>query len=746
MRNLILLPVLLLCALIAAHAASPDIPSLHWNERSDWINVKTDVDPRALGDGVADDTLALQEALASLHDGTTLYLPPGTYRLTDTLVLQGPIHGVLIVGHGRDTRLVWDGPEGGRMFRSNGAAYSRYVGLSWDGRNKAAVGFEHQADKRFETEVRHQHEAYRNFTGTGIRIGYEQKVASAEITYLNCLFEHCGTAVAMLTFNDYDNSFDGCEFRDCGTGIYDMKGNFYARNCHFERSRVVDFNITSEHGDSIRRCTSYGSQRFAQTAGIPPVVIQDCHVAGWQDPEGAVHLNSAPVLMFDCVFTEPPRVGGDVPGPAVPPVKILNGTQRLMLSHNQPAKLADLVSAPDTARLYEIPPGKFGGVIKSAHQSFLRDTVAVPAKVFDAKTDFGAKADGKTDDTAAIQNCIDAARKQGQGALAYLPNGSYLISRTLALSGGGYTFGGGSGFGTRLLWGGPEQGTGLHVDNPQGLTLENFMIGSHDLGPQKLAVDIRQTSGPGPSRVTYDGILAYGMYQKQPGKQGILFERLSPGSLVHAIYVQGNLRFQDSARARFLFAQSYEGTISVAGRDKQRDGLLGFMFRLATVTNPALEIRDNHSIVMSDFYIEQSDRCWTLQGAPDDPPGAVTLQGAKIHTFTQAPLLQADGYHGRVYLGNDELYIEPKEPRFVTTGEGPLELLLAGLINYNTIPQFELSPDTHLTLIGNAPFGNPPEIKDAGLDRPEALQAFAAALDDLRRLGMLDHKVNGWIK
>ncbi len=39
----------------ASAAALPDIPSLPWQERSDWINVKTDVAPPAVGDGVADE-------------------------------------------------------------------------------------------------------------------------------------------------------------------------------------------------------------------------------------------------------------------------------------------------------------------------------------------------------------------------------------------------------------------------------------------------------------------------------------------------------------------------------------------------------------------------------------------------------------------------------------------------------------------------------------------------------------------
>ena len=179
-------------------ASLPDIPRLPWQERSDWINVRKHVTPPAVGDGQADDTAAIQAALDRKGDGRTVYLPPGTYRITKTLVFQGPRHGCLVVGHGRDTRLVWDGPEGGRMFWSNGVAYSRYVGLSWDGRGKAAVGFDHAAQQRFETEVRHEHEAFRNFTGFGIRVGHQQKIASAEILYHNCLFENCGTGLAFL--------------------------------------------------------------------------------------------------------------------------------------------------------------------------------------------------------------------------------------------------------------------------------------------------------------------------------------------------------------------------------------------------------------------------------------------------------------------------------------------------------------------------------------------------------------------
>jgi len=727
-----------LVCLASCCPAAPDIPRLDWQERSDWLNVRTEVTPAAVGDGVADDSVALQTALDTGGDGKAVYLPPGTYRITETLVLKGPIHGVLIVGHGRDTRIVWDGAEGGTMLWSNGSAYSRYVGLSWDGKGKAAVGFEHAAEKRFETEVRHQHEAFRNFAGYGIRVGYQQKVASAEINYLNCLFENCGTGAAFLTFNDYDNSFDGCEFWNCGTGIYDMKGNFYARNCHFEASRVTDFDIGSEHGDSIRRCTSYGSNRFITESGtIAPVSVQDCHVGGWKDPEGAVHLNGAPVLMFDCVFSEPPS--------QQPPVKVHSGSQPLILSGNVPAPVGELVSAGPGNALHVVPSGGSGGVVRDAHQSFLRSDVSVPPRVFDAKTDFGAKGDGSTDDTEAIQKAIDAAREHGNDALAYLPPGYYVITRSLRISGSDYRFGG-AGFFTRLVWRGAEDGVGIEVEDPQRVTLQQFVIGHHDLGPIRCAADIRQTSTGGPSSVCYDGVFVYGMYQKKPDVQGILFERLSPQSLVHGIHVQGNLRFRDCAQARFLFAQSYEGTVSVEGKSPQRDGILGFLFRLTTIVAPSVWLRDNQSIVMSDLYSEQSDSYLRLEGGADDPPGYCTTMGPKIHLNTQEPIVQSTGYAGRVLLGLDQLYVEPATSRYVTTGERPLQLTLLGNLWYNTAPQMELSPATRLLCVANVPFGKGAPPKDTGLDGEDAMQPIAAALDDLRRLGRLDHEVNGWVE
>ena len=184
-------------------ADDPQIPRLAWTPRSDWLNVKN---LGALGDGQADDTAAIQKALETVESGSTLYLPPGNYHITRTVRLTGPLIGVSIVGRGRDTTLVWDGEAGDKVFADDGVAYSRFVGIQFDERGKAAVGFHHDSHKRFETEVRHLHLAFRNFTDAAVLAEPHDRYALAETEFNNCLFEDCGRGVVFVSFNHYNHT------------------------------------------------------------------------------------------------------------------------------------------------------------------------------------------------------------------------------------------------------------------------------------------------------------------------------------------------------------------------------------------------------------------------------------------------------------------------------------------------------------------------------------------------------------
>jgi hypothetical protein len=734
--------------------AKVQLPVLNWEPRSDWVSVKS---LGAIGDGKANDTVAIQKALDGIKDGSTVYLPAGTYRVTKTLTLRGPLHGVTIVGHGRSTTLIWDGEIGGKILLDDGVAYSRFVGITFRGQKKASIGFYHYSDRRFETEVRHQHLAFYDFTEAGILAEPKDKFALSEAMFENCLFVRCKTGVSFTQFNDYDFTFDGCEFQQSDTAIDCVHGNFYIRNCHFEGSKIVDINAFNEHGSSVRRCTSTGSNAFITFSHpVGTLTIQDCHVSDWKNPNGAIPLGvqsstpeiqdptqamlvgGAPVMMFDCVFTDPPGKN--------PPVKINKLDQRIIVSQNFSKETVKVFYPDNAGKFYTVPAGTRKGSIKSASQHFLKDSIQISGKVFDAKRDFGAKGDGVTDDTSAIQKTIDAARKHGKNSIAYLPTGTFIIKETLRITGKDYHVGG-SGWFTKLFWKGAEGGTTIEIRDPQNITLENMDTGSHDVGQMNNGVDVHQIGSDKPSRMTYDGVWAYGMYQLQPFRKGFLFSNLGKNSVVLMQHVDGNMRFVDCAQAIILANVSYEGSIIVDGKDTHRSGLLGFQSRLATLITYGLYLRDNQNIVMSDFYIEQANNGYDFEGSPDLPPGRATIQGAKIHFFLseedKGTAINIKNYGGQIFMGHLQYYVDPKATRMWQTGDDPVKLYILASTFYDTKPDIRKTDAAKFYFIGNMPFGMQTVQYTAEDVLPEAdMSSLIPMLDDLRRLGETDLKLN----
>ena len=436
-----------------AMTTSMDIPTLNWVVRSDWLDVKTGCG--AAGDGNTDDTDALAKCIALISNGTntpepgkpsTLYFPPGRFVISRTLELYRT-QGKSLIGSGATTELVWAGAHGGIMLRSNGAARQRFIGLTWNGMHRAAVGIDHDAAAPgyFETRIRHQNQMFIGFVNASIRVGFNStrpgKLEASEVLYENCVFANNFAGIQLLLWNDYDNTIDGCHFANNSFGVQMHPyhdANAYVRNCRFERSSVADL-LFAFHSSSVRRSVSVGSAAFVLSAGstaLGSYVVQDCRVDKWTSPKGAIQISHrGPLTAFDNRFTRGPSGS-----PAISLTPWSSTESVCLLSSN----LVDgiLTNASDERLLlrssntavHEYPPGKQSASPISTDTQFVKRAWPAPSRIIDCVAQFGADPTGKNDSASSIQRCVNDAAS-GSNAMAYLPQGTFRICSPISVEG-----------------------------------------------------------------------------------------------------------------------------------------------------------------------------------------------------------------------------------------------------------------------------------------------------------------------
>ena len=226
-----------------------------------------------------------------------------------------------------------------------------------------------------------------------------------------------------------------------------------------------------------------------------------------------------------------------------------------------------LVKTGPKALVTHIPAGKRPPVLPELGQRFFKQQTRIPRKVFDARTDFGAKGDGRADDTSALQSCIDAARRWGHDAVAYLPGGDYRVSRTLTVSGADY-FIGGMGVATRLNWTGAGRRRGHGM-----LMCRNVWCWRTSFSRRRTTryTRIRHTAS-GPSSIFYDQIEVNHWNEDPP--DGLVCEDLPAQAQVRLGLFSGNLRLHDCGQAD-IFAFVHYGPATIEGAERPQVGLHG---------------------------------------------------------------------------------------------------------------------------------------------------------------------------
>lgn len=616
-----------------------------------WADVKQ-APYRAAGDGVADDTDALQAALNDL--GTpghahVLYLPAGTYLISRSLTLSARAAVSLLGEDPATTTIKWAGASApqafGAMIAVNGCWFSRYGRLTWDGGGIAVTGWHDYWDGNpghagtfFPTGNEHADEVFQNLA-YGIRVGQRPQIpgaggntGDAETPLLRCKFLHCSVAgVSIQDPNALDWFLWDCTFDHCGRGVTNNPptegaGNFHVYDSVFRHSSVADVTISNTGYFSLRGNYSLGSHQFLvaawQGANPAQITLQKNVVLDTEATPVDVS-NAGPLMLIDNVFRS-------APGQAGPAVRVGVG-----------ANQEDTLSV---GNVYTVPdPIRAGGRLRTLDDAVVARSVLhsrepnLPGALPNLHRPIHEVSPGGGG--AEIQRALQsAALERGRRPVVHVPAGIHLIPNTLTFPAGADVQLVGDGFGissgTTLKWAGAAGGTVVRLESPSRATLRDLEVISTGA-----ATGIQVFVGDRPG----DRVFMEQGDVWSNRKAGLLYN-----GLTNTVVELHDFYHSDSRGAGVSVlggGRPGPGRVSLFGGDGSNDFGLSY------------DVRGGGRLLVEDVWYEahpdpkdgRAPRFIRLAGA-----GTFTLQGGHVSAQTDSvtPVIAVDGFAGRAsFLG-----------------------------------------------------------------------------------------------
>jgi hypothetical protein len=442
---------------------------------SSWANVKTVY--HAAGDGITDDTAALQSALNDVGNSgkpDVIYLPAGAYKITSTLYLSNR-RNISVVGESPSTTTIkWAGASGGTMFWADGVAFSKWSRITWDGSNTAAVAFAHRwntAHPMAAVSLRHEDEVFQNaqrcLVGGSMAAGYDNN--DSEVSVVRAVFKNCTDAgLSTESWNALDYWVWDSQFINNGRGVTNQygAGNFNVYRSLFQNSSVADISICSKSSFVFRGNVSSGSNQFLYQCNLgqnaTQLTVQQNRILDTKNPIAIDVGSLGPLVLIDNQI----RSASGAVGPAVRLSTWASGGDLLSLGNQYTVANPISVSTGGTPRWWTQDDQI---VAYSNISSTLPSLPGVSPNLKRTVFEVPAGASGSTIQTSINQ----AATLCGQRPVVHLAKGTYSVSQTLTVPACDMQIIG-DGWGTTLNWTGTSGGTTLDLAGPSKVILKEI--------------------------------------------------------------------------------------------------------------------------------------------------------------------------------------------------------------------------------------------------------------------------------
>jgi len=603
-----------------------------------WGNVKADYG--AVGDGITDDTKAIQRALDFLRFSRKkiLYFPAGVYKITNTLTMLSQINIGIIGENPATTTIVWDGKSGGTMLDCNGVSYSHYGRITWDGNFKALAAINHGWDGKrpqANTDSEHADEVFKNLV-FGI-IGGSRKRMDAECVVKRCSFENCSKAgISIENFNAADWQIWDCVFKHCYLGVTTDygAGYFNVYQCYFLGSRYADIAKNQCGFFAVRHCTSINSNMFFEAGfhACPGLVTLQDNKIYYPNKEWAIQIGDiGPSLIMDNVILAKKTnqyTASLAFNQGETSVSINNKfTSRKQIVHSN----ANNVTSINDSTINELEIPIVLPTMKSTPLP-LSNTVLIDIPIGVNET--------------IIQKMLDSTLKKTKKEIViHFGAGNYYLANSIVLPANRKIYLIGDGFESRLIWASKKSDAILTLNGPSQVEIKELELNGKSIAS---GIEVQNCDQVGAN------IFMDQAHAKGSERAGILVDSLDNAK----IYLQ-NFYHEGCKKAS---VQAIGGFKKASGI--KTEGSVSIICGASSNNNISYDLKNNADLLVNDIWYEssssprflqfneQSSGNFTFNGgcvATGKPP---IINGMQDSTF---PSILVDGFKGNISFLNMDL-------------------------------------------------------------------------------------------